>query len=92
MRPSLNAASNRSETTSTGGSERKSVSEHITRAKKSSDSDSSDTGGRTRDAAADADGTSGSDSSGTGRRTRDAAADADGTAAPTSDDIRSRLS
>jgi hypothetical protein len=62
VRPHLNAASNRPETTSPGGSVRKSVSEHITKwAKKSSDPDSRGTGGRARDAKADADSTDGCD-------------------------------
>ena len=62
FRPSLNAASNRSETTSPDGSVHKSVSGHITKwAKKSSDPDSRGTGGRARDAKADADSTSSCD-------------------------------
>ncbi len=62
VRPSLNAASNRPETTSPGGSVHLSVSDHITKwAKKSSDPDSRGTGGRARDAKADADSTSSCD-------------------------------
>ncbi len=62
VRASLNAASNRPETTSPGGSVHKSVSDHITKwAKKFSDPDSRGTGGRAKDAKADADSTSGCD-------------------------------